>query len=229
MKIKTLLLITLAAVAFAACNSSGDDPTAGVQFTDMMTLTKMTDDGAVLTYVPENDGANITYTTTTVFQKDVYSEGMRIMAIYKPLTTDQWGVPGPIQVKAAAPTLGKGHAPVVAIGDTLNNWKSDPMANAFIWRTGNYVNLAFEELFSPTPEKFACYVDAKTLDSSYPELHIVYTLGRHYEERSYQLYASYNIADLWNRVGVKGICVYYNGPSGLLMQQFDKTGFRPAE
>lgn len=227
MKFRTLLLSSLAVLAFTACNSSDDGPSV-VQFTDMMTLTDFNDDGAVLTYVPENDGANITYTTTTVFQKEVYSKGMRVVTIYSPLSTDQWGVPGPILVKAAAPALGKGSKPIVAVGDTLSDWRSDPMSNAFLWRSGNYINMSFVELFSPFPQKFSCYVDAETIESPYPELHIVYKAGAHYEERDYQLYASFNIADIWSLKSAKGIRVLYIGPSGLLSQQFDKTKFQPA-
>lgn len=229
MKIKTLLLTILAVFAVTACNSSDDEPTTAVQFTDMMTLTKMTDEGAVLTYVPENDGTDITYTTTTTFKKEIYKEGMRILAIYTPLSTDKWGVAGPILVKAAAPALGKGSAPVEAIADTLDNWKSDPMSNAFLWRSGKYINLTFEEMFTANPQKFACYVDAKTLENTYPELHIVYNQGVSVQERSYQLYASYNIGNLWNSPGTKGIIVYFEGPSGQQMMQFNKTSFRPVE
>lgn len=226
MKLKTLLLSGLAACALAACNSSGDDPSGIVQFTDMMTLTKMSDEGAVLTYVPENDGPNVTYTTTTTFQKDVYKEGMRVVTIYRPLSTDQWGVPGPILVMSAAPALGKGSKPIVAVADTLSDWKSDVIDNVFLWRSGTYMNISFVERYCPIPQKFACYVDAETLESSYPELHIVYKEGVQYEERDYQLYGSFDISDLWNRPSSKGIRVVYNGMNGPT-QQFEKMKFQP--
>lgn len=98
-------------------------------------------------------------------------------------------------VAAASPTLGKGSAPVPAVVDTLDNWASDRivMPGESVWRSGYYLNMAFQAISTATPKKFYVYVDEKTVDSEYPELHVVFKSGNSSSMYNFAFYASYNI------------------------------------
>lgn len=74
-------------------------------------------------------------------------------------------------------------------------------------------------------QKFYVYVDEKTVDSEYPELHVVFKSGNSSSMYNFAFYASYNIAGLWNRPGVNGVKVYYFNDGAMMPScvTIDKT------
>lgn len=208
-KLTYLLLAGAAAFGFTACNSSEEDD-GGKTFADIVTLESTSSAGSVMTFRVKDDSPLITLSTTQSFSTDVFKPGMRILAIYHP-ESNEHGVSGPVRVENAAPTLGKGTAPVPAVVDTLDNWASDPivMPEGAVWRSGQYLNMAFQAVSSPQPRKFYVYVDEKTLDSEYPELHVVFKTGNYSSMYTFAFYVSYDIAGLLNGNGVKGVKVFY--------------------
>ncbi len=225
---KSLISIVAAATAmfaFTACNSS-DDSDTGNQYADIVTLESTAPSGSVMTFREKDDSPLITLTTTQAFSTEIFTPGTRILAIYHP-ESNKRGESGPVTVAAASPTLGKGSAPVPAVVDTLDNWASDRivMPGESVWRSGYYLNMAFQAISTATPKKFYVYVDEKTVDSEYPELHVVFKSGNSSSMYNFAFYASYNIAGLWNRPGVNGVKVYYFNDGAMMPScvTIDKT------
>lgn len=207
MKFTHCLFLAASALAMGACNSGGD--TATVYYTDIVTLDASSASGSVMTYQDKNDSPLVTLTTSTpLSEKQV---GKRIVIVYSPIGTLEHGVSGSIDLVNAGMTFGGGAAPLDAVVDTLDNWKSDPVTYMQAYRSGKYLNMAMILPTSAMPEKLRCYLDVTTLGNEYPELHMVYKIQPGYESDAANFFASYDISSIWNRPGVKGFKLLFEG------------------
>ena len=207
MKFTHCLFLAASALAMSACSNGSDSST--VYYTDIVTLDASSASGSVMTYQDKNDSPVVTLTTTTpLSEKQV---GKRIVIIYSPIGTLEHGVSGSINLVNAGMTFGGGAAPLDAVADTLDNWNSDQVSYMQAYRSGKYLNMGMILSTTEMPEKLRCYLDVTTADNEYPELHLVYKAKPGYDSQSANFFASYDISSIWNRPGVKGFKVLFNG------------------
>jgi len=207
MKFYHYLILATVLLSLGSCNSGGSEAVA--YFTDIVTLDSSTENGSVMSFRELNDSPVITLTTSTPLSKEQI--GKRIVILYSPIGTLEHGVSGNINILDAAVTYGGGAAPLDAVVDSLDNWKSDQVTLMQAYRSGKYLNLGMVLPTYTSLEKFRCYIDITTLDSEYPEIHVVYKAKDGYDTVSSNFFGSYDISNIWNRPGVKGLKVLYNG------------------
>ncbi len=207
MKFTHYLVLAAAALSLGSCNSGGSESVA--YFTDIVTLDSSTDAGSVMSFRELNDSPVITLTSTKPLNKE--QVGKRIVIVYSPVGTIQHGVSGNVNLINAGLTYGAGAAPLDAVVDSLDNWKSGEISFMQAYRSGEYLNLGMILPTNATLEKFRCYIDITTLDNEYPEIHVVYKAKDGYDSASGNFFGSYNISGIWNRPNVKGIKVLYKG------------------
>lgn len=206
MKILNYLILAVAAIAFTACNSDDDPQTT---YMDIVTLVSSDDQGSLMTFRELDDSPLVTLTTSQKFSQD--NVGKRIVIMYNPVGTDEHAVSGSVDILYASLTLGAGAEPLPAVADTLNNWESQTIDAMQVYRAGEYINIVATLQTATNPQKFQCYVDETTVDSEYPELHIVFQSVPGYDTQATNFFASYNIEGLWNRLDVKGLKIMFNG------------------
>lgn len=133
------------------------------------------------------------------------------MIVYSPVGTTEHGVSGQVNIVNAGKTYGGGAAPIDAVVDSLDNWNSDQVSYMQAYRSGKYLNLGMILPTFSSLDKFRCYIDVTTLENEYPELHVVYKAKPGYDSASGNFFGSYDISNIWNRPGVKGVKVLYKG------------------
>lgn len=212
MKTKLILAsLALAALGFTACN--GDDEPIRKSFIDIVTLDTNTSSGATMSFNRLDDSPQIFLTSSVQLPEKYFKAGTRILIIYQTPTDEQY-VSGPCDIIQAGNTLGAGEAPIPAVVDTLDNWKSSNMEIVQKWRSGSYLNFSASMYTYGAPAKFRTYVDEKTLDNEYPELHVTYEPTTNGQQQNLTYYASYNIANIINRPNAKGVRVRYISAAG---------------
>lgn len=207
MKFTNYLFFAAAALAMSACNNDSDSSAA--YYTDIVTLDASSESGSVMTFQEKDDSPVITLTSTAPLSAEQI--GKRIVIVYSPVGTLQHGVSGEIKLLNAGLTFGGGNAPLDAVVDTLDNWKSDIVSYMQAYRSGKYLNMGMVLPTNAMPEKLNCYLDINTIDSEYPELHLVYKAKPEYDSESSNFFASYDISNIWDRIEVKGIKLFFNG------------------
>ncbi len=216
MKFTKCLIIAAAAVSFAACDTSSDYKE---QYLNIVTLDASNSSGSVLSYQTINDSPLITLTTTQGFSEN--QVGKRVVILYTGLNDNfdnEKG--GPVNILSAAPTFGGGEKIKPASVDTLDNWASNEIAFVSPFRSGKYLNLPMAINTAYNLKKFACYYDVTTIDSAYPEVHLIMQTTPGYESAySSNFYGSYDMSDIWFRPSVLGIKVFYNGDKSVTLEK----------
>lgn len=230
MKLTHYLILAAAALSLGACNGSSDAPSLST-YVDIVTLKSTDQQGSTLTFRKENDSPLVTLSCSQAFSKEQI--GKRIVILYQPIGGLAHAESGDVNVIQAGSVFGSGAAPLPAVVDTLNNWYSDQISYLQAYRAGQYLNLAMQMASSPTiaPKKFQCYVDETTLDSAYPELHIVFKSNADIDQQELSFYGSYDISGIWSRQNVEGIKVMCRGYSGdvVTIEKDDSSIIKPIE
>lgn len=215
--IKKILSTTLTAAAIAtlgSCNSDSDTPGGATLYTDIVTYQGNGTGGSTFTFRKEGDSPLITLTCSRTLASD-FVPGSRILIQYAPETGKQY-MSGPINLAGAANVEGGG-APVEELtAAQTTNWLSDAVNVSTIFRSGEYLNLQFTGTLGSEVAKVRMVADTETLDSEYPELHLIFgpytaALGQYY-----LFTCSWSIESVWNRPGCKGIKVLYKNNGGLI-------------
>ncbi len=213
MKLTHYLILAAAALSLGSCNSDSDSPSAGM-YMDIVTLKSTDQQGSIMTYNQEDDSPLVTLSCSQAFSKE--QVGKRIVVIYQPINGLAHGESGPVNVIQAGTVFGSGAEPVPAVVDTLDAWYSDHITYLQAYRAGHYLNIAMRFDANPSipPKKFECYVDESTLESDYPELHIVYKGNNDINQQELSYMGSYDISSIWSNRKVCGIKLLYNGIDG---------------
>lgn len=211
--IQTISAAAIVGVSLLAgsCNSNNNDIPQVKQYIDFVTVRSAASNGGVFTFRKENDSPLITLTSVQNFAQSIMKEGDRIVINYAPESGEQY-VSGPVTIYQAVSTEGKGAAPVEKTASETHNWASDRVSMALAERSGEYINLIFTASTVADPKECAVYVDAETVGTATPHLHLVFEAGNASMGKDYYFYASYSIADLWNDPATKSIRLYYPDP-----------------
>lgn len=208
MKIKSFLLGLCAAALLPACNST-DEPDTDGYYVDIVTLESNGAAGAIMTFQEFGDSPLITLTTTQQFMPEIFKTGTRVAIVYKPTNNNKQYQSGPVTVAQAMETLGGGTAPLEGTSVSTGKWASADITLYRLWRSGNYLNFIFQGTSVGEPKQCDLYVDTNTLNSDFPEFHLIYEGEKGSSAEKYTFYASYSIEEIWQRPEVKGVRVYY--------------------
>lgn len=206
-KFLSVLLVCATALGFSACgDNDGPDGPTGNSFLDIVTVASSDPAGCTFTFRSLNDSPEITRTTTQFFQDVTIKAGTRILLNYIPESGKQFES-GPVRVIGFTRCLG----PTVTTAKSSNptEWSSSPVHLASMWRAGQWLNMQLVLKMTNSPRRFGLVLDPATADSSEPELHIVFTPDIGSTAMNQAAYASFDIAEIWNKPGVEAIRVFY--------------------
>ncbi len=209
MKLKNLFIAAFGALAMlgaTSCNESGggNGGSGDLFYLDIATIESSGDAGTVLTLRQNGDSPLVTLMTQQRFNDDDFKTGERVVISYHPVSNKQYES-GNIYIQGAGATIGRGFAPKEATAEETHNWESDAVQMLNVWRTGEYVNLVFQATTSTDPRLCELYIDKASTNLSTPELRLIFKRIPGAMNSTYTFYASYNIGDLWNKDGVKGL------------------------
>ena len=214
MKTKVLIPLQLALTAMvglSSCNSSGDTPSPNL-YLDIVTIRHIGDEGCSFSAIAPNSDNSVTYTTSQVIKGELYKAGERVIINY---TTENGRFEsGPINIYAIAPTVGKGANISSTSAEEADSWATSMVKMYDIFRTGQYVNIVFLSYGAPTPKKCELVADETTLNDEYPTVHLIYEPGDGQQQSDYAFYMSYDMNDITDHEGCKGINVVYKGSGG---------------
>lgn len=204
-----------------SCNSTGDEPPAGDVFYDIATLVSSSKEAGTVVTVQE--GANtplVTLTFPNEINKELVPVGTRFLLAYVPLSGVAYQS-GPITVYG----IGYVYNSVVTEGnkETTNSWATMQQNIISLWRTGNWINIQAECTYvQEKPTMYKLVVDETTLDTEYPEVHLLYEADTSVNADTKLFYSTFNIESVWSLEHVKGIRVTAVGNTGTRTYNFMK-------
>ena len=207
MKLKYLFGLLLPMLCLAACNSSNEGD-GDIICLDIVTLESNSDAGCIFSLQQSADSPLLTLISTQQLDPKSFTVGTRVVMQYIPANGQPY-TSGNIRVLAATTALGEGKLAEISTAAENGNWASAKVDARTIWRTGKYLNFQFQAESSGDPRNCPLVFDKSTLDSEYPTAHFIFNGTQGGMTQTYVFYASFNISDVWNLSGIKGIKVLY--------------------
>lgn len=216
-----LSVITLLLLSFLVLPSCSDDEgfdgPVDIQLWDIVTYQGFSDATGLSTFTfrQVDDSPEITL-TSTMRPSDEIESGTRMMIRYIPENGEAY-TSGKIRLLSAA-RINQG--PVATEWkDEFNEWDRDKVFLYSTWRSGTYLNFHVRLTYDTEPRHFQLAADPATLDSEWPDIYLVHVLANptDYHDRVY--YASFDIAEIWNKASVKGVRLHVAN-SNLPQQEF---------
>lgn len=200
----TLSLMACAALtaALASCTNPEDD--SPQVYTDIVSFVSQTSEGSSFTLRKAGDSPLVTLTSTTRLRPEDFKTGTRIVLQYIPENGKQYES-GPVRLYQAMNVQGSEVAQGTA--ESTDNWRSDGLRILSVDRTGEFVNVYAQGLYSFKPE-FTLYIDSSTLADEYPAVHLVYKDDNPLQSSTHIVYGSFDISEVWNLPGCKGVHFY---------------------
>ena len=224
-KIMRMLAMATVVLGLASCNNS-EPGSSTVYFLDIVSYDAESASGSTFTVRKNGDSELVTYTTPQKLSTVDFKVGTRVLISYTNESQTQY-VSGPITLAAAANVEGKGDPVQKKTAEETADWASDKVSVASLFRSGEFINIQFSGALGSQKAIVEMYLDSKTADSEYPELHLIFGPYTGYVDTPYMFYGSWSIADIWNRPDCKGIKVFYNSTSSQSMAMFEKTSGSP--
>lgn len=201
-----LLLITLFSLSTTSCMNDDNDHNPNVNtLYDIVTFTLNSESGQQFQYQVNDDSDVIILTSSqTKIDTTICPVGSRLLLAYEPVS----GVPqqsGNIIVYGYS-TIFNDEISAGYIKD-FPDWDNDGIYLYSLWRTGTYLNLHGLAPFSNS-QTLALMVDSATIENEYPEVYVIYDTEQGRESYERALYASFDIAPLWNKSTCKGFNVH---------------------
>lgn len=105
-----------------------------------------------------------------------------------------------------------------------DRWNATPVYMNSMWRTGTYLNMeCLVDYTSQTGRRFMLVADETTVNDSEPQLYVVHDLGTLPENFTRRIYASWDMAEVWNRPGCRGVKVHIRDSNrGITSMTFNK-------
>lgn len=216
-KLLTLALALAALTGFTACNSDSDSDATDYREVciDIVTYEGVSSEGSTFTFRKEGDSPLITLTASQSLSSLDFTKGSRILLQYTPHSGQQY-LSGAITVLAAANVEGGGAPAETATAEQTRDWASDAVNMSLLMRSGTYLNMQFTAYLGAQTPVVRLVVDEATLDSDYPELHLIYGPYSGLLTKAYYFTGSWDIAFIWERPTCKGINVQYRNAGGVM-------------
>ena len=209
MKKMFLLFALIAVAALAACQ--GTEEPAGPQVVASIVTFDGTDGSGISTFsYSDAQGASVKLYAAWVAPDAKLKAGNRALIYYQ---ANDYGVSAQVQLTAVMP-IPTGKAEIAAASDIH---LGEPLGQARVWRSGNWLNLASVITFSGDAQNIDLLVEATTL--SYPTAEAYIVVGAAPDSRpaaERQLFASWRIDEIFDLHGCEAINVNYTAPNNEL-------------
>ena len=105
-----------------------------------------------------------------------------------------------------------------------DRWDANSVYMTAMWRTGIYLNLECRlDYTTEQGRRFMLVADPSTVNDPVPQLYVVHDLGQLPENFTRRTYASWNMAEVWNRPGCQGVKVHIRDSNrGITSMTFNK-------
>ena len=175
---------------------------------------------ATFSYCRYNDSPLLTLTAENVASLDV-DKGERLFIRY----TDLGSNGGENQRKIRLDGYTEIISDVVrsATADQIQGYTSTEIDVTSLWRSGTYLNLNSWVPFTGKRFLMMLVVDKSTLDSDTVDAEIIYDVQGETQTFERKEYASFDIANLWNRETFRQLRVKVNDPTGDTYYEFIKN------
>ena len=223
--LKNLFFATLSFVAFAgiftSCNmSSNSGESNDNTIYTFATVEAVNDNGASFTFRKEDDSPLITLYSTQSFNTTTVKAGMRVFIGYT-ITGNQPYTSGQVTITGMLSPLGGDI--IVGTADDYEQFASQKIGIEAFWRSGEYLNITATGAYYQDPKTFALVVDETTIDEPYPTAYLIFKSDRDIESVSDKaIYGSFDISEVWNREGFKGLAVHVNSTGVQQLYSFNK-------
>lgn len=187
----------------AACSDS--EPSDAAFLSDIVTVETTGPDGTRFTFRRYDDSPLILLDDPEVTVKEEFV-GKRVLLRYYPSSGEPY-VSGAI--RAVGLTAINNDTAVVRPVERYD-WNADAVYLNSIWRSGPYINVNLRATYSPDPRYFSLMVDSLTLTDPVPQLYLVHNLLGAHDNYMSQVYASFDISNVWSRPACLGIDIHVN-------------------
>lgn len=222
----SMLCLLLGAVV-AACKND-DEPASNLPQSavyDFVTLKESSADGSVFTMRKSGDSPLISYYSDIDFSRiQTIQDGDRLILCYDRIGGDVY-TSGAIEIYGYVQLSSTELKALYGTSADYDGWASPPMKVNSLWRSGRYINLDTEisVFHAMRPESMVMVADKSSLSGEYPELHIVYENAENNDgDNPYRVYASFDISEIWDLPGCKGVTISYPAASGYQSMTFEK-------
>lgn len=178
---------------------------------DFATFVSSNDKGSVFTLRKAGDSPLVTLTSDARIDNMKLQAGTRVLIQYVPSGGQAPYVSGPIDL------LGIGRIINGAVeshpNDTIMSWPSSPIKLTSMNRSGEYVDIWAQGDFTTKINRFDLVADEETVDDAVPSLRLVFE-GDRGIGYPHQIYASFDINDIWSMSSCRGIDITYLTAAG---------------
>ncbi|PWL58821.1 MAG: hypothetical protein DBY35_11935 [Bacteroidales bacterium] len=199
------LILSLAALSsLLSCSDDGEYNNEAF-LSDIVTVESSGDEGSRFTFRRYDDSPLVTLTAPQLRVDDKYVGKRMLLRYYpesgKPYTDD---IIRPIAISPV-------NCDTAVIRPVERyDWDADAVFLNSIWRSGNYINVHLRAVYSDKPRYFSLMVDSLTLTDAVPQVYLVHnTLGAP-DSYMREVYASFDITNVWSRNGCDGIEIHVN-------------------
>lgn len=201
--------------AFTSCNSTSSDNGTEILpiYRTIVTVASATSTGTTFTACEKDDMPEIVYTTTQTLNTDKVKAGMRMGIEYQVEADAKQWQSGVIRLTGISGCYGDGKEMPISKADDTNNWRTERISDAAIWRTGKYLNAMILAYGTISPLKCNFTVDEATLTSDTPEVHLIYEADYASVNNGYIFFLSYDLSALKTNQGATnatGVKVFYD-------------------
>lgn len=193
------------ALSLASCSTDGGDYAEQAFLSDIVTVESTGKTGSRFTFRRYGDSPLITLDDPGLTLKKEYV-GTRVLLRYYP----ESGIPyTDSEIRAVGLTAINNDTTVIRPVERYD-WNADAVFLNSIWRSGNYINVRMRAVYSDSPRYFSLMVDSLTLTDPVPQVYLVHnTLGAP-DNYMREVYASFDISNVWDRPGCRSIEVHVN-------------------
>ncbi len=200
--------IPLTVIMLVSLHSCSDDKNYNdsAMYSDIVTIASTAEEqGTVFKFRRYDDSPEITLTDPRLtLKKD--SEGLRVLLRYysesgQPYTS------GTIKTRAVSAI---NNDTTIIRPVERYNWDATPIYLHSVWRTGEYINMHLRVEYSETPRYFNLLVDSLSLEDAVAQLYLVHDKGSAPDNYLMEIYASFNIDNVWSQPTCEGIDIHIN-------------------
>lgn len=204
-KTTILLLLTIIATTVSSCDDSVPEVNE-TGYVDFVSFVSTNNNSSTFRFQQKDDEPVITYiaqdlTVDTTFMPG----GTRLMLAYVPVS----GLPytdGYIHVLGMQQIYNAD----VLIQAPGSNWNEDGIYLHEMWRAGSLINLSCRLNYGDAPGQFDLIADPATVNSSNPQLYLVYDYEQQRNNQDKAFYASFDISGVWNKASCHEVTIHLN-------------------
>lgn len=200
------LLLFFMLVSLTSCiNDDTVDGNITPLYTEIVTFDGNTDDTADFSFNKVDDSPVINLVAGRPVSGDI-EPGTRVFLVYQPLSGQGAYESGAIAIRQVS-LINNGRIETADIM-SLGRWDNDKVYLYSLWRSGDYINIHCRLPYSSEPRRFSLAALDSTVNEEIVDVYLIHELPEPVNSFERAYYASFNIAEIWNRPSCRGIRVH---------------------